>query len=151
QASAPEPPAFAPLTEFLKDDTELLDDMFGGTDLDSADDEDAAPGTERGFKARPLVDLPEPNDDFEVVEVAPSASTAGSEIRWSSLQSAHPGSFEGSSSTDAAPEPISYSGDGMHDADAFTAEPAESPAPGSEPAPSTGAPDFEDLTALSVV
>ena len=123
-------PSFAPLSELLKDDHELLDDMFGGTHLDSetepedAAHDDAAPEAERSFTAHDIVapsSRIETNDDFEFVDL--HEVPAPSPVTFEDEPSIDEPSFEDAGlSTD-------YSGDGMRDLpaaedDAFAAGPA---------------------------
>lgn len=82
------PPAFTPIDDILKDDHELLDDLFGGTVLDSEDEASVEAGaeevadanpSERPFTSHTVVDLSgrmETRDDFEFVDLDTSMPDA---------------------------------------------------------------------------
>ena len=129
----PEPPA---PPEVMKDDAELLSDLFGdsGLDADAEPDEYPAPHTqrtpedERGFTARPLVDASAPmeaNDAFAFVEIAPPPAPRPAPIPWNRLDEIPTETHDDPAETESRPS--THSGDGMDDAP--PADPFADPAP----------------------
>lgn len=139
EASAP------PADDVLKEDTELLDDMFGRSQLDDeagGDDAPEAAEPDRPFTARSVLDEArhiETNDDFEFVDIAPPAravSPPARAVSWTPFDEAAGGAPSSPEPNEQEPpggdlphsSDLPHSGDGIGSADAFAGDAYARPA-----------------------